>query len=74
LSKNLVGRLPAHAYQMACFDSLSGDFRIGLLDSLSEVQRIDPSFCARMECAADLISANLEEAWKLLDATSPRSA
>ena len=44
-----------------------------LLDSLSEVERADPSFCARMERLGDAISVDLEEAWKLL-AMTPRSA
>jgi hypothetical protein len=43
-----------------------------LLDSLSEVQRIDPGFCARMDLIGPLIYSDFEEAWKLLDQT-PRS-
>jgi tetratricopeptide (TPR) repeat protein len=61
--RELIGMFYAQADVCGLYD---------LLDSLSEVQRIDPSFCARMECAADVISADLEEAWKLLDAT-PRA-
>jgi hypothetical protein len=38
-----------------------------LLDSLSEAERADPGFCARMELIGKLIFANLDEAWKLLE-------
>jgi tetratricopeptide (TPR) repeat protein len=44
-----------------------------LLDSLSEIQRVDPGFCARMDVLHDLIYTDFEEAWKLLEMT-PRSA
>jgi hypothetical protein len=40
-----------------------------LLDSLSEVERADPGFCARMERLGDAIFLDLEEVWKLLDGT-----
>jgi tetratricopeptide (TPR) repeat protein len=43
-----------------------------LLDSLSEVERADPGFCARMERLGDAIFLDFEEAWKLLEQT-PRS-
>jgi tetratricopeptide (TPR) repeat protein len=43
-----------------------------LLDSLAEVQRTDPGFCARMDSLGELIFDDLEEAWKTLDQT-PRS-
>src|SRR6266404_1487143 len=42
------------------------------LDSLSEIQHVDPGFCARMDMLRTLIYADLEEAWKLLERT-PRS-
>jgi hypothetical protein len=44
-----------------------------LLDSLSEVERADPGFCARMERLGDAISLDLEEAWKLLERTARRA-
>jgi hypothetical protein len=44
-----------------------------LLDSLSEIQRVDPGFCARMDVLHDLTYTDFEEAWKLLERT-PRSA
>jgi tetratricopeptide (TPR) repeat protein len=43
-----------------------------LLDSLSDVERVDPGFCARMDLIGEVILVDLEEAWKLLDRT-PRS-
>ena len=40
-----------------------------LLDSLSEVERVDPGFCARMDLIGELIFVDLDEAWKLLERT-----
>jgi hypothetical protein len=40
-----------------------------LLDSLSDVERVDPGFCARMDLIGELIFVDLEEAWKLLQST-----
>jgi hypothetical protein len=40
-----------------------------LLDSLADVQRTDPGFCARMDMLGEIIFLDLEEAWKLLDKT-----
>jgi tetratricopeptide (TPR) repeat protein len=40
-----------------------------LLDSLSDVEQVDPGFCARMDLIGELIFVDFEEAWKLLDRT-----
>lgn len=47
------------------------DFMFSFLDSLANVERSEPGFCARMDALAKLIFTDLDEAWKMLEQAPP---